>query len=283
MIKNDLLELVQSLSKSERRMFKLSLKTYSNKDENILESLFDIYCKNKQLVNVNKKASTKISSSRIKKMHSELYKKLQNFIGIAEIKEERKYKLYNNIFIARAFLKRKLYNQAYNITFKTIQEAEEFEIYPVLVESYGIMQFLEKQIGAIKKPNPFKDSFLNDYLDVIEKNYTFYKSFNTYAHLLNEFSKNGPTRDKFKILEYEKLVNKININYSNGFNINKVNLLCLSMLGHLNQNTKLLIDSKENLYLNYINNPKFIKHNPTEFFLTCYNYAGNIIEGNQMD
>ena len=61
-------------------------------------------------------------------MHSELYKKLQSFIGDEEIKNEQKYRLYKNIFIARALLKRKLYKQANNIIEKTITEAIEFEI-----------------------------------------------------------------------------------------------------------------------------------------------------------
>ena len=283
MIQTDILELVMSMSKSERRLFKIATKTYSHKEINLIESLFDIYCKNDDVKKINQKARSKISSSRLNRMHSELYKKLQSFIGDEEIKNEQKYRLYKNIFIARALLKRKLYKQANNIIEKTITEALEFEIYPVLVEAFSIKQFLQKYIGSLKDGLSIEKSFLLDFSEVIQKNYTYYKNFNIYTQLQSEFAKNGPIRNEDKISEFNKLTENIKIDIQQGFNINKVNLLCLSMLGKLKQDSEIVLETKQNLYQNYLDHPKFIEYNPSEFFLTCYNYAGNLIAANQLE
>ena len=86
-LKEELIELVGTMSPAEKRLFKLTITPY-RKDAKISQ-LFDCYVGVKTLEQLKKRMTKEFSTKRVEKMHSELYQKLLVFMAEQEIKSKK--------------------------------------------------------------------------------------------------------------------------------------------------------------------------------------------------
>ncbi len=280
MIKEDLFELIKSMSTAEKRLFKLKASTYNKHDKN--SQLFDVYANLKDLRKLDKVVAKKLTTPRIHKLHSELYQQLQVFFAEEEIKSDRKLQLQQKIFTARNFVTRKLFKQASNIIEKVLQEALHFEWYLIAFEAISIKQKLTNYLSSQKGSEDVREKLTATFDFIINRIYETNRRFVIYNKLLNAYRLKGPARNKTEIKYYRSLTKNIDLEYGEDFSIQRNNILIKTNLSLLCQEQENSLNNKKTLLELYESYEHISSLNPRDCLIAYYNYAGELIEQNEM-
>ena len=145
----DLHELIQSMSRSEKRYFKLFAQMQGQSDNNYIQ-LFDAVNKQKEY---NEEALKKRFAKNIKQFGSTkffLYKLILKSLRIFHSEDSTYYVVANQLREADLLIRRNLYKQATKITEKCIETAEKIGAYPLLLTAYQQKQMIVLQMGRTK-------------------------------------------------------------------------------------------------------------------------------------
>lgn len=281
MIKDDLFELIKTMTAAEKRLFKLKASTYKKDDKSSL--LFDVYASSSSLGIVEKELSRKIVSKRLGKLHSELYQQLQVFFAEEEIKSGKKFQLFQKILTARSFLKRKLFRQSDQIIQKVIKEALHYEMYEIVLEALGVKQMLSNHTSKNKGSNQDRIEVINEWEFIIDKIHAVHTRFIGYNKLLHEHRIKGSARNKEEINYYQNLVQHINLEEGEGLRIRRNNILIKSILRILVQTGESSTDLKRSLIKLYDEYEHLARLNPRDLAISHYNLANELIRENEME
>lgn len=280
MIKDDLFELIKTMTAAEKRLFKLKSSTYKKDDKSSL--LFDIYANASSLKGVDKELSKKEVTKRLAKLQSELYRQLQVFFAEEEIKSGKKFQLYQKILTSRSFLKKKLFRQSNQIIEKVIKEALHYEMYEIVLEALGVKQMLSNHTSVEKGSNEKRMEVINEWEFIVDKIHAVHTRFIGYSKLLNEHRVKGPARNDEEVTHYQSLVEHINLEEGEGCRIRRNNILIKSILRILVQTGESSIDLKRSLIRLYDEYEHIARLNSRDLAISYYNLANELVRENEM-
>lgn len=132
---DDLYQLIQTLSQSEKRYIKLVIKAFTSKGTEKQVALFDAFDKQKEYDELKIRAdfSTIIAAKNFHVAKNRLYNLILKALYLFHSNSSEKEKNRQAVFQAKVLLQKGLYKQADNITEKCIKTAREIEDFPTAV------------------------------------------------------------------------------------------------------------------------------------------------------
>lgn len=164
----DLHQLIHSMSRSEKRYFKLFAQMQGKSDNNYIQ-LFDAI--NKQKAYDEEALKRKFAKS-VKQFGSTkffLYKLVLKSLRMFHSEDSMHYVLANQLREADLLMRRNLYGQAAKILDKCIETAEQYGLYPLLLIAYQQRQAVVLQVGRTK-------NYLTELEEICAKGYGVLKA-----------------------------------------------------------------------------------------------------------
>lgn len=269
---NDVYELIYSLSKSEKRYFKLYISRYKN-DQSDLEKIFDLIDSKKiksdyELVRLKK---TPFLPMKKKRLYAAVIKSLENFH--AENSEQAI--LRSELNQAEILTQKGLFTQAIKLLSKSKAKALKTEKHIQLLEIYKLQNEIIKLSGSNYSSEDEMESIIN----IQQETLGSYKNLLEYNHLNNIVYYNrkvGFTRDKLLLNKYNNLLNKKQLQHEQNAKSFEAKILfhyIKSVILLIQQkNTKSIIHFEAIIKL-YDLYPERINENPERYL---YNYANYI-------
>ena len=205
---NDLFELISSLSKSEKRYFKLHNSLFTIGEENNYIKLFDIIEKQKDY-NEHKileqfKGKRLINNFSAAKNH--LYNMILRSLNVFH--QDISTQLRNNLNLVKVLSNKGLNKQAEILLLKSKKIAHKYEIYPILLDLLNWETGLIMRQGPLGISSSHYDNIIKESYDIVDriKNLNEFRS--VYLRFYYKSYKKGLIRNKIDLIEYKELFNK---------------------------------------------------------------------------
>lgn len=203
--KDQLFDLVQCLSSSEKRQFKIQLQKYNNSKEGNLVRLFDAF--NKLEYFCEEELYKALEGDKILKNFSYEKHRLQSsIIGFLQIKDQdsdiklKIHKLFAQFYI---LIGRKQFGLSYKILEKAIKLAEDKSCYMELTNLMRYQFYLVQRVdyGNVERAQSINDSFAEITKKVHEENLTIVMRHNAALFTMKEGKEENEERKK-EVLSY---------------------------------------------------------------------------------
>jgi len=204
----DLFELVQNLSKTEKRAFKLS--AVYQKNESLVFILFDHLCKLKENIHLleckikNEKLLKKLP--RIKK---DLYDRLLDFLASYHEENLIEAKVYKQIRIAKILLKKDLYKQAWKQIIKAKKKAQFYELYNHLLDALLVQREIICQAEQPNKRIEKRSESNAEINEALVRQQKLFEYEQLIGELVTTIRENGISKNPKEIIAYKKALEEL--------------------------------------------------------------------------
>ncbi len=167
---DDLYQLIQVLSQSEKRYIKLIIKAFTSKGTDKQVALFDAFDKQKEYdeLKIREDFSTIIAAKNFHVAKNRLYNLILKALYLFHSNNSEKEKNRQAVFQAKVLLQKGLYKQADSITEKCIKTAKGIEDFPTVVA--GLTEYSNSVFAqrAIVKMQQLVDHNLKEETEVLQ-------------------------------------------------------------------------------------------------------------------
>lgn len=210
-VKESLHELIQSLSKSEKRYFKLYASRHATGGETNSIKLFDYleqhacYDDEKLFKHFKNEPFLKQFSITKKRLYDQILQALDAF----HTPTSESAQLYKMLHAADILFEKALYNQCRRILISAEKQAEKLQKNEILLICYDLKRKLIETEGSIDKTTEYASLISNDYRYTLDKLTQIQELWLKKTELFYEIQQNGLARDDERCRYYAKLITGI--------------------------------------------------------------------------
>ncbi len=281
MLKKDLFVLINSMTSSEKRLYKLKKITYQKDSK--LASVFDWFTKYNDYNKLEKFLTQQKEFKRIGKFYSELYENLLSFFAEEEIKKTRSFKLYQKIFAAKNLMSRQLVEQADNILKKVIKEAEYYEMYEILLLASILQQHIFNNKSKFKKSDVHIKKIIQRKENAMKQLSDIYIKTLLCDQLFSQHRLKGAFNNQEEQEFYQQKIDTIDFDNDDNYRTQRRNLLLKIIYTKVINQRKQSCEEQGKLYHLYKKHEHISKLNIREYSYTINNYAAALVEFKEFD
>ena len=279
----ELIELIQNLSKSEKRAFKLS--AVYQKDQSLIFLLFDHLCKLKveTLHLLEHKIKHKKLLKKLSRVKRDLYYKILDFLANYHDEYFIGDKIQKQTRIARVLLKKNLNKQAWEQLLKAKKQAQLHELYNHMI---GILVLQKNIIVRTTHPNK-KMEKSTEYNTELKEAFAKQKLLIEYeqlsAILSTKYREHGISKDPNEIEDYKKTLEAFPPLKFKGYRLSSYYESIRSLYFNLMGDTQNTLLCKKRLIEIHEAHPHFIKTNLERYIMLIFNLITACIDTNLWD
>jgi len=274
--KDNLFELIKSLTKSEKRYFKLLSSRHTIGDENNYIVLFDYldkidaYDEDALFDHFKGEAFLNRFSITKKRLYDHLLSALDTYYSNSSLDAQ----LYKSLHSADILYNKSLYDQCRRVLMSAQKLALKNERFAILMEiSKRQKKLVESNGYSDVKDHEIAEMIANDliYLQALQENATLW---NLKSELFIELSRKGVTRNEGQRETFEKIINEL----KNSVSVNALTVGNLYLYNHIysayyfaiREYEECLVGLKNNIAL-FDENPNYLQEHPNSYFSVLTN------------